>query len=172
MFDVICALVLFVSFCADVCARDCVVRVPTCASVSLFSEKFTLGFKRELAEYLVEVAKLHEVGGTGVNTDTVRCVPTKRVVPRHTIESFLSRRFLLSKRKKWPEFVHVASYWVSIATSSIAAERIFGIMRAIMQDNRGAADPETWARELMLRCNVTVLLAMLSAAVEEFQAKW
>ena len=135
-------------------------------------EKFTLGFKRELAEYLVEVAKLHEVGGTGVNTDTVRCVPTKRVVPRHTIESILSRRFLLSKRKKWPEFVHVASYWVSIATSSIAAERIFGIMRAIMQDNRGTADPETWARELMLRCNVTVLLAMLSAAVEEFQAKW
>lgn len=38
VFDVICALVLFVSFCADVCERDCVVRVPTCASVSLFSK--------------------------------------------------------------------------------------------------------------------------------------
>ena len=85
---------------------------------------------------------------------------------------FPSRSYLLSKRKKWPEFVHVASYWVSIATSSIAAERVFGIMRAIMQDNRGAADPETWARELMLRCNETVLSAMLEEALEEFVSKW
>ena len=66
----------------------------------------------------------------------------------------------------------MASYWVSIATSSVAAERVFGTMRAIMQSNRGAADAETWAHELMLRCNSTVLLVMMDEEANEFQSKW
>ena len=47
-------------------------------------DKFTLGFKRELNEYLADVAKLHEIGGTGVNTDTVRYVLNTGVVQQRS----------------------------------------------------------------------------------------
>ena len=39
-------------------------------------EKYTLGFNRELSEYLADVEKLHRVGGTGTKTDTVRYAPS------------------------------------------------------------------------------------------------
>ena len=57
-------------------------------------DKYTLGFKRELSEYLKDVDKLH-VDGAGTKTDTVRYVTAERTNTLSQIALAMSQVFVV-----------------------------------------------------------------------------
>ena len=60
------------------------------------------------------------------------------------------------KRAVWPELSRLALFWTTFPTSSIAAERTFGVLRHVQSPLRGSQLPATVRREVMFRVNVCV----------------
>ena len=60
------------------------------------------------------------------------------------------------KRTVWPELSRLALFWTTFPTSSIAAERTFGVLRHVQSPLRGSQLPATVRREVMFRVNVCV----------------
>jgi hypothetical protein len=80
-----------------------------------------------------------------------------------------------SKLSTWPTLAKLGLYWTEMVTSSVAAERSFGILRAIGAPTRAGASRETVTNEWKLRVNRAFLETILEGHVkvlEEFEGKW
>jgi hypothetical protein len=59
-------------------------------------------------------------------------------------------------RKMWSELCDVTLWWENWPTSSIAAERIFGIGRVVDAPQRGAQSWEIFSNEIKLRVGINL----------------
>lgn len=78
--------------------------------------------------------------------------------------------FWKGKAGAWPELAKVALWWLETPTSSIAAERVFAVMRNVYVPIRQSMHNETLARELMFRVNKTLLEAKTIEKLDELEA--
>jgi hAT family C-terminal dimerisation region len=53
----------------------------------------------------------------------------------------------------YPRLYRLGLWWSAVQTSSVAAERSFGVMRHIEADNRKSMGDDTWHAETFMRCN-------------------
>ena len=61
-----------------------------------------------------------------------------------------------------PDLAPLALWWVEFPTSSVAAERAFGMMRAIDMPNRSRMKDETFLAEFMFRVNGELVAQLLA----------
>ena len=61
--------------------------------------------------------------------------------------------------------MELACWYFSIPTSSVAAERTFGVMRAMEADNKLAMKDPAWRAELFLRVNKWLVDAVFAKGV-------
>ena len=68
-----------------------------------------------------------------------------------------------ARRNKWPTLSKVASFWIEFETSSIAAERVFAIIRRMGLSGRGSMGHDTFRHEIFFRVNRDALLQLVEA---------
>lgn len=68
-----------------------------------------------------------------------------------------------ARRNKWPTLSKVASFWIEFETSSLAAERVFAIIRRMGLSGRGAMGHDTFRHEIFFRVNRDALLQLVEA---------
>lgn len=68
-----------------------------------------------------------------------------------------------ARRNKWPTLSKVASFWIEFKTSSLAAERVFAIIRRMGLSGWGSMGHDTFRREIFFRVNRDVLLQLVEA---------
>jgi hypothetical protein len=78
--------------------------------------------------------------------------------------------FWASKRKVWPRLAVIARYWQEFPTSSIAVERVFGMMRTMETALMNRRSNETFTDELIFRCNGWVLDNLMTQKQASIQA--
>ena len=81
------------------------------------------------------------------------------ILPDGTSRISRDNNYLYWKSKLiiWPNLSRVALWWNAHYTSSIAAERAFGLARLIDSTQRGSMGWDTFARELKFRVNSMIL---------------
>lgn len=81
--------------------------------------------------------------------------------PEDDWEGTVPFKYWSTKRQKWPELASIALWWIEVPTSSVAAERVFGVLRAMGTPQRQSMSRETISRELAFRINRAVLIELL-----------
>jgi hypothetical protein len=66
----------------------------------------------------------------------------------------------------WSELCDVTLWWENWPTSSIAAERTFGIGRVVDAPQRGAQSWEIFSNEIKLRVNQVILESVLEEQIQ------
>lgn len=74
-------------------------------------------------------------------------------------------QFWADKAAVWPTLSKIAGWWVEVPTSSVAVERMFGIMRAIAQPLRASMGEEAFEAEWLFRVNRDIVEGRLAAAL-------
>ena len=82
-----------------------------------------------------------------------RFVNMTNKIPSAERERILLTAWWRSHATAFPRLVELACWYLSVPTSSVAAERTFGVMRAMEVPNRRAMKDPTWRSELYLRVN-------------------
>ena len=77
--------------------------------------------------------------------------------------------FWKSKSKIWPELSQVGMWWAEYPTSSIAAERGFGMMRVMESAQRMSMKEPNFKAELSFRINKPLLERILRTSLDSWK---
>jgi hypothetical protein len=90
----------------------------------------------------------------------------------HLIRKHGNYNYWRSKATCWPELMKVALWWNAYYTSSIAAERVFGVARLVDGTQRGNMHWDTFARELKMRVNKQIVFNLFEVNYKDFKSKY
>lgn len=83
-----------------------------------------------------------------------------------------SVRYWNGKKSRWQQLAKTALFWLEFNTSSIAAERVFAVIRKMDLPGRAAMASDTFRREIFFRINRRVLEGLLEATRKDLVNQW
>ena len=75
-----------------------------------------------------------------------------------------------ARRATRPSLVKISGFWIEFETSSLAAERVYGIIRRMGLPGRGSMSPDAFRREIFFRVNREALEKLLKDKQAEIAA--